>query len=74
LTSQSLLSNDFIDAYAKGDGYNDVRQITRLNYQRAVSDIVDVWTTLWMQATAKNPSFSLQLNQPYFRPGDMMQL
>ncbi len=70
----NLYYQTIIDAYAKGDGYNDVRQITRLNYQRAVSDIVDVWTTLWMQATTKNPSLALQLNQPYFRPGDMMQL
>lgn len=70
----NLYYQTIIDAYANGEGYDGVRRITSLNYDRAVRDIVEVWTTLWLQATAKNPSLALQLNQPYFRPGDMMRL
>ncbi|MCD6197917.1 MAG: zinc dependent phospholipase C family protein [Deltaproteobacteria bacterium] len=63
-----------IDAYAMGDGYAGVRQISQLNYERAVHDIADVWTTLWLLATSDAPSLALQVNQGCFRPGDMIQL
>ena len=63
-----------IDAYAEGDGYDHVRRITQLNYQRAISDIADIWTTLWLQATSDTPSLALQMNQDRFRPGDMIQM
>ncbi|MBW1965404.1 MAG: hypothetical protein JRI40_09370 [Deltaproteobacteria bacterium] len=63
-----------IDAYTIGDGYKEVRQISQLNYERAVQDIADVWTTLWLLATSDAPSLALQVSQKCFRPGDIIQL
>ena len=63
-----------IDAYAMGDGYPGVKQISQLNYERAVQDIADVWTTLWLLATSEVPSLALQVSQGCFRPGDIIQL
>ena len=70
----NLYYQAIIDAYAERDGYDHVQRLTSLNYQRAVSDIVNVWTTLWLQATSDTPSLALQMNQACFRPGDMIQM
>ncbi|MEJ2024854.1 MAG: hypothetical protein P8Y00_07535, partial [Deltaproteobacteria bacterium] len=63
-----------VDAYAGRNGYENTREISELNYQRAVSDIVDTWSSLWLLAMAKSPSIATQVNQPFFRTGDMFEL
>jgi hypothetical protein len=70
----NLYYQAIIDAYAEGDGFAHVQWLTSLNYQRAVSDIADVWATLWFMGTSGAPSLALQMNQDRFRPGDMIQI
>lgn len=70
----NLYYQAIIDAYTGEESYDHVASITRLNYQRAISDIADVWTTLWLEATSNTPSIALQMNQDSFRPGDMIQV
>lgn len=70
----NLYYQSIIDAYAEGDGFAHVQRLTSFNYQRAVSDIADVWATLWFMGTSGAPSLALQMNQARFRPGDMIQL
>jgi len=70
----NLYYQAIIDAYTEGDGYDRVRRLTSLNLQRAVSDIADVWITLWFEGTSATPSLALQTNQDRFRPGDIIRI
>ncbi len=71
----NLYYQAIIDAYATAEGYENCRSLTRANYWRAVSDIVDIWTTLWLSTNLRNPvHMELELNQEAFRPGDMLKL
>lgn len=61
-----------MDAYTSGKGLEGVWRITRLCYNHAVSDIIDIWSTIWFTAMAREPvQIGVKLNQPYFFPGEM---
>ncbi len=70
----NLYYQPIIDVYSAGDDYGHLQQITNLSYQYAVSDIVNIWETLWRQATATTPSLALKINQDYFQSGDLVQI
>ncbi len=64
-----------IHAYTNGNGWEDVRDIAALNFQRAVDDVHDIWLTLWLLANPDElPAIALKVNKKKFKIGDTLRI
>ncbi len=64
-----------MEEYRLGRGLKGVTKITQLCYQSAVSDIIDLWSTIWFSAKIQKPvRLGLKLNKGMFTPGDLLEI
>ncbi|NPA94844.1 MAG: hypothetical protein GXO58_05390 [Thermodesulfobacteria bacterium] len=64
-----------MEEYQSGQGLEGLKKITQLCYQSAVSDIIDLWSTIWFSARAKEPvRIALKLDMGEFSPKDVLSL
>jgi len=65
----------YVDAYMVGKaGFNSVRGITRINVQRSIEDIRDIWSSLWLQNQPELINIDLWSNKKNFHPGETIDL
>lgn len=59
-----------LDSYLKGHGIVDSQGMTRLNLNRAITDIRDTWLTLWLKNRAQQNQLSLWAKKNHFHLGE----
>ncbi len=64
-----------MEEYMSGRGFEGVSRITGLCYRHAVSDIIDLWSTIYFSARAVEPvHLAAKINEPEFVPGEMLRI
>ena len=64
-----------VQEYQNGGGLDGLKGISQVCFTNAVQDIIDLWSTIWFAAKAKNPvMLAVKANQSQYTSGDVIIL
>ncbi len=62
-----------VQEYQNGNGLDSLKTISQTCYANAVQDVIDLWSTVWFAAKAKEPvRLAIAASRSRYFPGDLM--